>query len=369
MKKLIGFKNNLKHYREKEYMTQRQLADLIGYSEKSISKWENGSGFPAISVLTELAEIFHTSLDSLIYSKPVRYYLLGIDGGGTSTVFKLTDENGALLKVVTKGASNPNDIGMDLALRVLEEGLCEICGDIAFSQIVLYAGISGGGLTGNNVQLIREFFESCGFAAFENGSDVENVIALVDDDPCIVVIMGTGFILYRIDGVNRKRIGGWGQLFDEGGSGYSIAKDGIASALRALEGSGKNTILTSMFSDRLGESVDDHLAEFYRGGKRYIARYSELVFQAAEKGDEVACDILDRNMQFVAQMIQAAEADFKDPIPVYFSGSISSCADVLFPRIQKQLSGDIRLSVLKDEPVEGAVKKAKILFDNMKNNA
>ena len=40
------------------------------------------------------------------------HYFLGIDGGGTKTVFKLVDENGIAIREIRKGAVNPNDIGM-----------------------------------------------------------------------------------------------------------------------------------------------------------------------------------------------------------------------------------------------------------------
>ena len=46
---------------------------------------------------------------------------VGIDGGGTKTDFALCDENVNILKRVTLGASNPNDIGIDNTLKILKE--------------------------------------------------------------------------------------------------------------------------------------------------------------------------------------------------------------------------------------------------------
>ena len=74
-------------------------------------------------------------------------YFLGIDGGGTKTVFRLTDKNGNIYKELYKESSNPNDIGMKNAIHLLREGITEVCEQIPYEAITLFAGISGGGMT------------------------------------------------------------------------------------------------------------------------------------------------------------------------------------------------------------------------------
>ena len=74
------------------------------------------------------------------------HYFLGIDGGGTKTVFKLVDENGIAIREIRKGAANPNDIGMENAITLLRSGISEVCQGIPYSDITMFAGIAGGGL-------------------------------------------------------------------------------------------------------------------------------------------------------------------------------------------------------------------------------
>ncbi len=299
--------------------------------------------------------------------KDTRYFL-GIDGGGTKTAFKLTDENGNVIREILKGAANPNDIGMENATAILKSGVLEACLGIPFSEITMFAGIAGGGLTGNNAEILHRFFQQFGFFAFENGSDIENLVALSDRDPRILVIMGTGFIVYAINGTERKRISGWGQLFDDGGSGYTLGRDAITAALCDGDGSGKPTLLTALLTERLGESAEAHLAEFYRGGKRYIAGFSDLVFQAAEQDDAVAIGILEKNLAFAAQKIDTAanalhSASDITEVPVFFSGGISRKSDVIFPIIEKCLQTHVcTLIQATEEPVDGAVKRAKQIY-------
>ena len=306
------------------------------------------------------------------YSK--NHYFLGIDGGGTKTVFRLADENGIVVREIRKGAVNPNDIGMENAIALLKSGIAEICQDIPYSDITMFAGIAGGGLSGNNATVLNRFFGEFGFFAFDNGSDIENLVSLRDEDPRVLVIMGTGFIVYAIGGAERKRIAGWGQFFDDGGSGYTLGKDAITAVLCAGDGSGKPTLLTKLLEDKIGETAEAHLVQFYQGGKSYIAKFAELVFLASESGDEVATDILENNLAFAAHRIDTAVSVLtkhpqnKMPIPVFFSGGISRRSDIIFPIIEKHLRNcSCQLIRLDNEPVEGAIHRASKIFNETDN--
>lgn len=322
--------------------------------------------------MISLSELFGVSLDELVYENTAQKYFLGIDGGGTKTAFKLEDEAGKVLKTVYKGACNPNDIGMEKAKQILKEGIQEICQGIPYSRIVMFAGIAGGGLTGDNDAVLKKFFEQFGFLAFGNDSDVDNLAAFSEYEDCILTIMGTGFIVFALHGGQKIRIAGWGQLFDQGGSGYNLGRDAIYAALQAADGMGEPTLLTELFEEQLGESAVDHLNIFYQEGKKYIASFSKLVFEAAEQGDKVANRILEDNAVFVARAIQtgcnAICKDKKDvEIPVLFAGGLNARSDVLFPLIRKNL-GEQRCDLIQisKEPVDGALIMARKIYETRK---
>ncbi len=52
-------------------MTQQDVADRLGVSNKTVSKWESGGGFPDISVLPALAELYGVSADELLAGEPL----------------------------------------------------------------------------------------------------------------------------------------------------------------------------------------------------------------------------------------------------------------------------------------------------------
>ena len=57
---------NLLLYRRLHGFTQAQLAECLGYSDKSVSKWERGEAIPDIDVLYTLSEIYGVTVSELI---------------------------------------------------------------------------------------------------------------------------------------------------------------------------------------------------------------------------------------------------------------------------------------------------------------
>ena len=54
---------NLAYYRKASGLTQLELAEKFNYSDKSVSKWERGEGFPDVFVLKSLADFYGISVD------------------------------------------------------------------------------------------------------------------------------------------------------------------------------------------------------------------------------------------------------------------------------------------------------------------
>ncbi len=54
---------NLVYYRKASGLTQLELAEKFNYSDKSVSKWERGEGFPDVFVLKSLADFYGINVD------------------------------------------------------------------------------------------------------------------------------------------------------------------------------------------------------------------------------------------------------------------------------------------------------------------
>lgn len=61
----------IKELRTKNRMTQAELADRLSVSDKAISKWETGKGYPDISLLEPIAAVFGISVTELLSGNAV----------------------------------------------------------------------------------------------------------------------------------------------------------------------------------------------------------------------------------------------------------------------------------------------------------
>ena len=63
------FGNMIVSLRKEKGMTQLELAEKMGVTDKAVSKWERDLSFPDISSIPKLAEIFEVSIDDLMQVK------------------------------------------------------------------------------------------------------------------------------------------------------------------------------------------------------------------------------------------------------------------------------------------------------------
>jgi DNA-binding XRE family transcriptional regulator len=57
--------------RKEQSMTQLDLAEKMGVTDKAVSKWESDLSFPDVNSLPKLAEIFGVSVDELMQNRVV----------------------------------------------------------------------------------------------------------------------------------------------------------------------------------------------------------------------------------------------------------------------------------------------------------
>ena len=62
----LKFGSFIKELRKEKNMTQKELADKIGLTDKAISKWERGLSFPDITMLSSLAEVFDVDVSEIL---------------------------------------------------------------------------------------------------------------------------------------------------------------------------------------------------------------------------------------------------------------------------------------------------------------
>ena len=286
--------------------------------------------------------------------------IVGIDAGGTKTEFLLCDENENVINRVVLGTGNPNDIGMDACLTLLANGLDKLLGNE--TPDALFAGVSGGGF-GELCEKINYFLSSrYPNTKVKNGTDAINLLYCAKtDSTCAALICGTGTALFVRKNGEVLRMGGWGHLFDLGGSGYDIGRDAIKVLLEAEEIAEErlNTPLCKLLLASLGCSAHKAIGDFYERGKAYIASFAPLVFEALEQGDKFAKMIVEENAQVVAKRISMAKETWGEISQIVCAGGLFS-APAFYSELSKRV--DIPLIIPDISPAMGACRCARSLI-------
>lgn len=334
------FSANMKAKRRALGLTQKDLAQKVGYSEKAVSKWETGVALPPSFLLPILAQTLETSIDELMTpSEGIKYYL-GIDGGGSKTEFILANADGKILHQIRLGPSNPTSIGSNNAREILKQGITEVIGEYPCNSISVCVGLAGAGFEGEKLE---EFLRRFGFAKIVCGGDGDTALSVcLQGEKGIIVIMGTGSVAYAKYNGQTIRAGGYGHFFHDFGSGFSLGRDAIFAALQEEDGSGPPSLLHEYVAKKCGSDVVlEKLADFYSGGKQEIAKYASLVFDAYAAGDTVATEILKNNMNAVAKMIHGVASHFEEQtVRVVLCGGIATAHALFIPILEKLLDDD-----------------------------
>ena len=359
MTDLKSFAASLKRCRRERKLSQAEVADLVGVTPQSVSRWECGDSVPDIAHLTDLSEILGVSLDALLLNRsPEVRCLVGVDAGGTKTEFVLADETGRPLRRTVLEGANPSVSGIEETIRIVRRGLNFLKPD---EMNVSAVWVGGAGLSvGNNADVLRSALEKS-FPGIRIGcaNDAMNVLACASDpERCIAVISGTSSVVFSSYRGTVTRFGGAGYLFEQYGGGFEIGRSAVSAAIRDREGTGEKTLLTALVEEKLNGTVWSRMQDLYRQDVSYIASFAPLVSEAAGQKDALALRILYENADHLSDLILEALRRHPRIQNVLYSGSTILNSPVFRERITSRLPDNLTITLLDHSPVFGALVRA-----------
>jgi N-acetylglucosamine kinase-like BadF-type ATPase len=297
-------------------------------------------------------------------------HVLGLDAGGTKTVCQLADAGGAVIGEGRAGGANlqtHSERDVERALRAAIAGALR--GRRPPAVEVLCAGVAGADRE-EDVRAITAILERIGVGrrVLVVNDALAALVAGVRDAPGIVIVAGTGSMVYGRNAANEAaRAGGWGHIIGDEGSGYWIGREALAATVRATDGRGPATRLAGDVLRHFG--LDDvsklvrvvYDRELPRAG---VASAAPLVDRAAALGDPVAMRILERA---AGELVVGAEAVALrlgmrgDPFRFVLAGSVFGVVPSLATELTRRLAEVAPRSEvhrLEAEPAEGAVHLA-----------
>jgi glucosamine kinase len=226
----------------------------------------------------------------------VRYFL-GIDGGGTKTRCVLGDDDSILGSGTGSGCSILR-VGEACARDSLAGAIHEACVQAGVSPQQISrtcAGVTGAADDGIASLVQRLLIEIIG-GAIEVIGDMEIALeSAFNGGPGIVLIAGTGSIAFgRNDRGESLRAGGWGRMISDEGSGHWIVIEALRAALRAYDAGYNPRLLRKLMESLEARSVHDLAVRVNANAAQDFASHFPVVLAAAEAGDPIATDLLDR---------------------------------------------------------------------------
>ena len=262
---------------------------------------------------------------------------LGVDGGGSKTAFALIDEGGHVLARATAPTSYYFNDGFDVVQRVLAQGVSEICAQVGIEPAAIDAaffGIPGYGVASADIERLDAVPESVlGHRRYSCNNDM--VCGWAGSLACedgINILCGTGSMTYGERLGVGHRVGGWGELFGDEGSGYWVAVQGLNAFSRMSDGRLERGPLHTLLKERLQLAGDldvvSLVIDTWSGSRSSIAALSTTVCEAAQAKDVVADRIL---ADAAAELVTLVETTRKlvgftdqETVPVSYSGGMFS---------------------------------------------
>lgn len=310
-------------------------------------------------------------------------YLVSVDGGGTKTEFCISDIDGNPIKSYFKGTTNYKSVGLEEMTLNLKSGFDDMMDEQGIKiEDIAYAvfGISGLDSDGDYNNILKEI-KSLNIPSRKFYLCNDGILSFYSaaDKPGIIVVSGTGSIVFGIDRSGRtNRSGGWGYPFSSLGSGFFIGNELLKKTLLYCDGNYLYSELFQIVKDYLeAEDFKDlpykitEITKFYE-----IAAISKIVTDSKNKDELLAREILNEAADYLAQDVKNVYEGFsfqdEKKINIVFSGGTlegEPYNGLLKTKIIEKINNP-NISFIKqiDTPARGGIKLAKKLYEENKKN-
>jgi N-acetylmuramic acid 6-phosphate etherase len=300
---------------------------------------------------------------------------LGIESGATRTTALLDPGNGQPFLRAEFGPANLRLLDDEALVRHFT-AIHAVCQQAAASM----AGL-GIGMAGARTEADRQRIRAAAAKVWPNvpcyaTNDLETALAAGGTGAPnkfaaqILILSGTGSCCFgRTPDHRTARVGGWGHVIGDKGSGYEIGLRGLKAAVHYLDRDGKWSRLgQNLLRDLLLNEPEDLIDWAKSASKPDISALAIPVFDAAAEGDKIARDILEAAAESLAgDGVYCARRLVKPGAPVRFvlAGSVLLQQPRFARRVRarlRQLWPGAAVFPLQRESVWGAVELARQNF-------
>lgn len=266
--------------------------------------------------------------------------MLAIDGGGSRTRCRVMNREGHRLGSGESGPSNHLLVAAKIVKESLDEAINAALENAEVNRtedVCVSAGLAGVDYDGSGAAEMEVAFRELGFShTIVNGDMVIAHAGALAGCPGVLALSGTGSSILGVGTRGQRvKVGGWGPVYGDEGSGYRIAQNALRAAAKAFDGRGPKTALLDELTFAVGiKNFNESMRRVYidRMEVREIADLCKVVHKVAQEGDELAQGIFRQAGEELAEGVAAAirRLDLTDQDAlVSYQGAILELCDLV----------------------------------------
>jgi len=298
-------------------------------------------------------------------------FFIGIDSGGTKTELAVSESGEKIIFRKKSDSIHYSSYGREKTAVHLGKIISEFlkasgldlnnCGGICI-------GISGARERSDKSGLRKRLCGILGFRKIiiESDTVIAQYGAFKGNDG-LILICGTGSILHGTINGKPLRIGGWGRIIGDYGSGYETGKAALRHLVSEYDSGKKISALSEAIEKRFSLSRNNIIKKIYHGHFD-LQKIAPLILEFAERGNKDAASIIDESLNGLIRHIEILAAKSrKAATDLAFTGSIIENDNILSRklkrRIRQKFGRKINLVNKIHTPSEGAILLAKNKFN------
>jgi N-acetylglucosamine kinase-like BadF-type ATPase len=298
--------------------------------------------------------------------------VLGIDGGGSRTRAAIADAAGAVLGTGQAGSSNYQSVGFAAATQALQQAIDAARSDTGIDPQTHFDaacfGLAGAGRADDQMRFTAWAAERRIAANVRCVSDAEIILAAGTPEQWgVALISGTGSLCWaRAPDGTTVRVGGWGYLLGDEGSGYDLAVRALRLAAQTADGrAAAHSLLAAVLAHWGLDQPTQLIGYVYRAEltRAAIAEVSTLVLKLAEAGDLHAVGLIEQAAGELADMLTVAVSRLGiDAPPVALAGGMFATSMRLRTALLSRMCAPLGRVNYVDNPVAGAILLARSML-------
>lgn len=251
-------------------------------------------------------------------------YVIGVDAGGTKTSAISYNENGVKQHAIVTGPGNVT-VNFNGALNQITKAIDNII-DVEVEQpLGIAVGIAG--ITDNLKEKVQQILNDKYEVNIMIESDYVLAYHSVFENEGILVVAGTGVVLLGKHNGKTKKLGGWGHLLGDEGSGYELVIRSIKKSIPQYEAFETVPHAINLLMKEMNcKNINEVKSYIYSHEKSDVAKFAPIIITEGQKGDEFALKIVDEIVEILIEKLKLLIRNLgvTKEIPVATMGGILS---------------------------------------------